>query len=377
MANVIINDTHLNNIASAIREKNGTTTKYKPSEMPTAISAIETGSGGSSDEWQPQPDWWDIDKILAEDTEDYAGKIIVLISDTEPTTTINRINASKVATSDGGVYEDVSLTSYSHTWDRTKDKECSLGNKTRYIIWYYTNNSNIQTNGNLPKGALYIVVKNFSELAIAGGWNAQNGLWGNNDSIECIKFIDTTFNKFRLNSLPKELKTVKGIPSDTLLYDVGLSNLKYLDVSIFDYTKFQRHNGLSLFNGTLFKDGIFPYKNYDWTKINSFQQTFQNTNLKYLNKIDFINANAGWALFSGVSTLLSIGEVSNIKFSGFDFSPCVLLNHDTLIRVLNALYDYASEGSTDTYTLTLGTTNLAKLTDDEKAIATNKGWTLA
>ena len=30
-----------------------------------------------------------------------------------------------------------------------------------------------------------------------------------------------------------------------------------------------------------------------------------------------------------------------------------------------------------TYTLTLGSDNLAKLSDEEKAIATGKGWTLA
>lgn len=46
MANVIINDQNLTNIANAIRGKNGTTTTYKPSEMAAAISAIETGSGG-------------------------------------------------------------------------------------------------------------------------------------------------------------------------------------------------------------------------------------------------------------------------------------------------------------------------------------------
>ncbi len=45
MANVIINDAHLNDIAAAIRAKNGSTDTYKPSEMAAAISAIE----GSSD----------------------------------------------------------------------------------------------------------------------------------------------------------------------------------------------------------------------------------------------------------------------------------------------------------------------------------------
>lgn len=46
MANVIINDTNLTNIANAIREKNGTTTTYKPSEMADAITNLPTGGGG-------------------------------------------------------------------------------------------------------------------------------------------------------------------------------------------------------------------------------------------------------------------------------------------------------------------------------------------
>lgn len=46
MANVVINETNLTNIANAIREKNGTEETYKPSEMAEAISAITTGGGG-------------------------------------------------------------------------------------------------------------------------------------------------------------------------------------------------------------------------------------------------------------------------------------------------------------------------------------------
>ena len=45
MANVIINDTHLTNIANAIRDKNGSSDTYKPSEMANAIESIETGGG--------------------------------------------------------------------------------------------------------------------------------------------------------------------------------------------------------------------------------------------------------------------------------------------------------------------------------------------
>ena len=47
MANVIIDDTNLKNIAGAIREKNGSTETYKPNEMPQAILDIVSGGGAS------------------------------------------------------------------------------------------------------------------------------------------------------------------------------------------------------------------------------------------------------------------------------------------------------------------------------------------
>lgn len=43
MANVLVEENSLENIADAIRSKNGLTTKYKPSEMADAISAISGG----------------------------------------------------------------------------------------------------------------------------------------------------------------------------------------------------------------------------------------------------------------------------------------------------------------------------------------------
>lgn len=43
MAKVLVTDTHLTDIANAIRDKKGTSDTYKPSEMASAISNIETG----------------------------------------------------------------------------------------------------------------------------------------------------------------------------------------------------------------------------------------------------------------------------------------------------------------------------------------------
>lgn len=49
------------------------------------------------------------------------------------------------------------------------------------------------------------------------------------------------------------------------------------------------------------------------------------------------------------------------------------LTHDSLMSVINHLQTKSS----GTFTLTLGSANLAQLSDTEKAIASGKGWTLA
>ena len=54
------------------------------------------------------------------------------------------------------------------------------------------------------------------------------------------------------------------------------------------------------------------------------------------------------------------------------FSFATKLTHDSLMSIINNLATV-----TTTQTLTLGATNIAKLTTDEIAIATGKGWTVA
>ena len=61
---------------------------------------------------------------------------------------------------------------------------------------------------------------------------------------------------------------------------------------------------------------------------------------------------------------------SNLRDFGLDSCP---LTVDSLVSVLNALPQLSSSES---FTCTIGSTNLAKLTDAQKAIATNKNWVL-
>ena len=118
------------------------------------IGSIEQGSSG----WQPESDWWDIDSILENDTEDYPAKMICLLSNSNKSTTIYGWYASKIVTSDGTEYADVK-TNISHTWNAEYDKECSLGYKTRYIIYYFDNENIINGDKRFPIETLYCILK--------------------------------------------------------------------------------------------------------------------------------------------------------------------------------------------------------------------------
>ena len=75
--------------------------------------------------------------------------------------------------------------------------------------------------------------------------------------------------------------------------------------------------------------------------------------------------------FYNCTSLTTITGNPNFKVS-LSMSSCRKLTHDSIMVIINGL-----QIVTTTQTLTLGSTNLAKLTEAEKQIATDKGWTLA
>ena len=81
--------------------------------------------------------------------------------------------------------------------------------------------------------------------------------------------------------------------------------------------------------------------------------------------------------FQGTTKLENLTVDGTIGKNNFNVSYCPLLSHDSLLSILNALADYSADTSGKVWKVTLGTENLNKLTDEEKAIATQKGWTIA
>jgi len=105
----------------------------------------------------------------------------------------------------------------------------------------------------------------------------------------------------------------------------------------------------------------------------NFQNMFMNcTDLVSIDSITISESATGDKLarmFYHCYALESIAFAGTVN-GDLALNDSSLLSRDSIISLLNVLKD----GGTGT--ITLGETNLAKLTDEEKAIATEKGWTL-
>ena len=158
-------------------------------------------------------------------------------------------------------------------------------------------------------------------------------------------------------------------------------------------------------------DGI---KDWDTSKVTNMGNMFYNC--ENLTSIDLSGCNTSGVttmdgMFNGCKNLTSVSSIRADKisistysspfgtsnntvltdFGGFinlknswNGNHCVnkltVLSHQSLINILNGLYDFTGNNQTPTSSqgkIKFGSTHLATLSDDEKAIATNKGWTLS
>ena len=109
----------------------------------------------------------------------------------------------------------------------------------------------------------------------------------------------------------------------------------------------------------------------DTSKVKIMGDMFYNCpSLTIVPQLDVSSVTDMANMFYKCSSLKSI-LMTGMK-THFNISVSTNFEESDLVTILNNLATVTS-----TKTLTMGSTNLAKLTDEEKAIATNKGWTLA
>ena len=222
-----------------------------------------------------------------------------------------------------------------------------------------------------------------------------------NDLVAKLKYSDTAngtnfnymFNYcYALTSIP-QLDTSKGTNFSYMFnYCKALTTIPQLDTSkgtnfnrmFISCNKLTSIPQLDTSNGTDFS-GVFYYC-YALTSIPPLD-TSKGTNFSYmfydckaLTTISLLNmssmSSASWgSMFNGCTALENVTFEGTIPVRGnmSVFSSCPNLTVDSLMSFINAL---TNMNSSATYTITIGSTNLAKLTEEQIQIATDKRITL-
>lgn len=307
------------------------------------IESNEGSVGSSTKDWKPQPDWWDIETILENDTEDYSQKIICLLTDElDDGATKNTISGfEKYKLSDGQIIEQLETTSLdiSDLFDKQKDKTCQKGYKTRYIICY--RNTTDYINFNIPNNTIYTI---FSNLKYFGNpWYSKYYL----QALKLINNCQRSGNSFSTSFRACfKLQLVEGLDtSDNKDFSEMFSNCYELRTA----------------------------PNIDTSKGKDFKGMYKDCHgLKEILQLDISNATILEDIINNCYTLTIINNIGTIKTSLKVNSN--YLSHTSLLNLLYSLEDLTDQATQE---LILGNTNLAKLTEEEKAIATEKNWTLA
>lgn len=195
------------------------------------------------------------------------------------------------------------------------------------------------------------------------------------DTSSCKSMQDTFYNTIKLTNIPL-YDTSNVTYMRNMLYKSGITQMP-----MFNTSKVTNMEGIVKYAPNL---EVFP--ELDTSNVTNMSSAFYNaSSLKEIKKINLgkvINISNllkycdKLTILGGFENLgggyLTTASANNASYT-LDLSYCTKLTHDSLMNVINNLYDIANKGVMP-QSLILGSTNLAKLTAEEIQIATDKGW---
>ena len=186
---------------------------------------------------------------------------------------------------------------------------------------------------------------------------------------EKIKFSGSTFSKV------PEWADFEGITDMRYMFRdcINLTEIPYIDTSNVTnmYGLFQACN-------------LTTIPQLDTRKVTNVSYIFSScTNLTSIPLLDFPNISTITYFFglSTMSRLTDLGGFKDLKINwndNYGFAKCSNLTYESVMNVINNLYDFRGNGdSTTTRTIKFHANSLALLSEEDKAIATAKGWILS
>ena len=350
-------NTFLTEIADALRTKKGTSDKINAQNFVSEIESIEAG-GSTAEEWKPNPTWWDIDAVLANDTRDYPYKAVLLLYANDVKTSTLNYGGVAYATSDGAFYEGSTVE---HTWDLTQDKSCLIDGvevyKTRYVIVYGNNSFNLKTTSIYNKISVCAKVKYATAANVFKDDQTLRSLSGEIDTSTSLSFRSMFNNCYSLQSIPKQLDTSKASMFDQMFNNCySLQNVpKQLDTSKGTDFSSMFYNCYSLTSvpqqldtskGTTFRSMFYNCyslqnvpKQLDTSKGTTFSQMFYNcySLISVPKQLDMSNAAGMYGMFNNCYNLTSVSLINTSKCTDFSqmFYNCYNLTSVSQIDLIN------------------------------------------
>lgn len=366
------------------------------------VADIQTEDEGK---WKRPSNWYDLPTILSnaepivKDEITYYPKLALQYISTGDTTTlycslyVNYTISSGLRflakTSDGQEFMDTeTMKTITITWNRTNEKD------TRYVILYstYAPTVHIQCSPPRDNTCIELVLGNCIVDGILNvGVNKTSFI--NVETLGTTTFTSTT-NQFanyqngntKLQHLYLPTATVinSALGSSSLM-DLDLPELTKLGSSAtlsFPYylcqrinlPKLQTNENVSFNDLRMLKEINLP--SLTVMSANNFLANCYSAKIIDLSNLETFNNKASATPFSSAYNLEELKIKNNFKISGINLASSPLMLRTCLLDIINKLADVTEETGT-TYTIILGTINLAKLTEEEIAVATAKGWTVS
>ena len=211
-----------------------------------------------------------------------------------------------------------------------------------------------------------------------------------NSMITKISRIDTSkWTDFR--RLFYNLINLEEIPLLDSSNSTNLNETFYNCSKIKTIPQFNTNNVTDLYSTFFGCTSLVTIPQLNTENVTRFYQTF--SSCSSLTDVPLINAQkvhtiyycfSGCKALKNVGGLKDLGKAFNQKSANHynhkvDFSACTNLTYDSLMNIINNLYDLnvTYGGTLYTQQLVLGSTNMAKLTSSELELATSKGWSVS